>query len=97
MDEEIAALSAPMRARLSRISALIEAVGLDYVREPHLKPLEGPLWEIRVKAQDGIARALYVTARPQRVVIVRVFVKKTEKTPRREIERALRRSQEVQE
>ena len=97
VDEEIVALSAPMRARLSRISALIEAVGLDHVREPHLKPLEGPLWEIRVKAQDGIARALYVTARPQRVVIVRVFVKKTEKTPRREIERALRRSQEVQE
>ncbi len=97
VDEEIAALSAPMRARLSRISALIEAVGLDHVREPHLKHLDGPLWEIRVKAQDGIARALYVTARPQRVMIVRVFVKKTEKTPRREIERALRRSQEVQE
>lgn len=70
---------------------------MDHVREPHLKHLEGSLWEIRVKAQDGIARALYVTARPQRVVIVRVFVKKTEKTPRREIERALRRSQEVQE
>ncbi len=70
-------------------------VGLENVHEPHLKHLEGPLWEIRVKTQDGIARALYVTGQPQRVVIVRVFVKKTEKTPRREIKLALKRSQEI--
>ncbi len=95
VDAEAAALSAPMRARLSRISALIETVGLENVHEPHLKHLEGPLWEMRVKIQDGIARALYVTGQPQRVVIVRVFVKKTEKTPRREINLALKRSQEI--
>ena len=95
VDAEAAALSAPMRARISRISALIETVGLENVHEPHLKHLEGPLWEMRVKTQDGIARALYVTGQPQRVVIVRVFVKKTEKTPRREINLALKRSQEI--
>ncbi len=95
VDEEMVVLSAPMRARFSRISALIETVGLENVHEPHIKHLEGPLWEIRVKTQDGIARALYVTGQPQRVVIVRVFVKKSEKIPRREIELALKRSQEV--
>jgi phage-related protein len=48
-----------------------------------------------MKGKDGISRALYVTARQKRVVIVRVFIKKTEKTPRREIEIALTRAMEV--
>jgi phage-related protein len=43
----------------------------------------------------GIARALYITAVGRRVVVVRVFVKKTRKTPRSEIELALRRAQEI--
>jgi len=97
VDEEIAALPPDMRARLSRISALIEQAGLTQVHEPHVKHLEGPLWEMRMKGKDGISRALYVTARQRRVVIVRVFVKKTQKTPRHEIEQALERAQEVQE
>lgn len=54
-----------------------------------------PLWEMRMKGRDGIARAAYVTASGKRVVIGHVFVKKTQKTPRREIETALRRAKEV--
>jgi len=34
-----------------------------------------------MKGKDGISRAIYVTARGRRVVVVRVFVKKTQKTP----------------
>jgi phage-related protein len=45
--------------------------------------------------RDGIARALYVTAIGRRVVVVRAFAKKTQKTPRAEIELALRRAKEV--
>jgi len=48
------------------------------------------------KGKDGIARALYVTTWRQRIVIVRAFVKKTKKTPRREIELAFERAREVQ-
>jgi phage-related protein len=50
-----------------------------------------------MKGKDGISRAIYVTAKGQRVVVVRVFVKKTQKTPRREIEIAVQRAQEVQD
>jgi len=78
------------------IETLNATVGLENVREPHIKHLEGPLWEMRLKGKDGISRALYVTARKKRVVIVRVFIKKTEKTPRREIEIALTRAKEVE-
>ena len=79
-----------------RIALLIESVGLEHVREPHVKHLQGPLWEMRMIGKDGISRALYVTAKGKRVVVVRVFVKKTQKTPRREIELALSRAKEVQ-
>jgi len=95
VDQEIEALPVDMRARLVRIAELIATVGLENVREPHIKHLEGLLWEMRLKGKDGISRALYVTARKKRVVLVRVFIKKTEKTPRREIEIALTRAKEV--
>jgi phage-related protein len=52
------------------------------------------LWEIRLKGKAGIARAVYVTARAQRVVILRAFIKKTEKTPTGEIDLALQRAKE---
>ena len=95
VDAELSALPSDMRARFVRIAELIEAVGLPQVREPHVKHVRGPVWEIRLKGAAGIARALYVAAPNQRVVVVRVFVKKTPKTPGSEIEIALRRAREL--
>jgi phage-related protein len=95
VDAELADLPADMRARLVRISELIESVGLPNVKEPHVRHIRGQLWEIRLKGKAGIARALYVTAKEQRVVIVRVFIKKTEKTPTGEIDLALQRAKEL--
>ena len=95
VDAEVEALPEDMRARLARIAQLIEEQGLEHVGEPHVKHVEGRLWEMRLKGRSGISRALYVTAAGRRVVIVRVFVKKTEKTPRREIELALFRAKWV--
>lgn len=98
IDEAVAVLRglpADIRADFSRIVQMIEAHGLQRMREPHVKHLEGPLWEMRMKGRDGIARAAYVTASGRRVVVVHVFTKKTQKTPRREIEIALTRVKEV--
>ena len=95
VDAELAELPADMRARLVRISELIESVGLPHVKEPHVRRIRGQLWEIRLKGKAGIARALYVTAKEQRVVIVRAFIKKTERTPTGEIDRALQRAKEL--
>jgi phage-related protein len=50
---------------------------------------------MRMKGKDGIARAIYVTAQEKRVVVLRVFVKKTQKTPHRELEIARQRMKEV--
>jgi phage-related protein len=65
------------------------------VHEPCIKHIEDRIWEMRLQGRDGIARALYVTVTGRRVVILRVFAKKTQKTPRREIELARNRAKEV--
>ena len=95
VDRELEALPADMRARFVRICELIGAVELERAGLPHVRHLTGPLWEMRLRGKDGISRALYVTVRGQRVVVVRAFAKKTQKTPRREINLALRRAAEV--
>ncbi|MFQ5673393.1 MAG: type II toxin-antitoxin system RelE/ParE family toxin [Nitrospinales bacterium] len=97
VDRELEALPVDMRARFSRVVSLIENFGLNRVGQPHVGHLEGSLWEIRLTGKTGISRALYVTATGRRVVVVRVFVKKTRKTPRREIQIALERAREVME
>lgn len=95
VDAEIAALPVDMRARLVRISALIEANGLRSLPAEATKHLEGALWGFRITGRDGISRAIYLTASGRRVVIVRVFIKKTQKTPRNELELARIRAKEV--
>ncbi len=96
VDAEIEALPEDMRARLARISQLIEEKSLERVGEPHVKHIEGRLWEMRLTGRSGISRAVYVTAAGRRMIIVRVFAKKTQKTPRREIELALSRAKSVE-
>ncbi len=92
---EIAGLPTDMQARFLRLAERIASVGLESLGEPHVKHLEGKLWELRLTGRDGIARALYVTAIGRRLVVVRAFVKKTQKTPRAEIELALQRAKEI--
>ena len=64
-------------------------------RAPHVRHLEGKLWELRVKAQAGIARGIYVTATGRRVAVPHVFAKKSQKTPRRALDTARERMKEV--
>ena len=84
-----------IRSRFDRTTRLIAAFGIGHLPAKYVRHIDGRLWELRMKGKDGIARALYVTASDQRVVIVRVFTKKTQKTPRREIKLALERAKEV--
>ena len=78
-----------------RIVDLIEANGLEKTGMPYVRHLQGKLWEMRAKGKDGIARSMYVVACGRRIVILRCFVKKTEKTPKNELKIALQRAKEV--
>jgi phage-related protein len=53
------------------------------------------LFEIRAKGKDGIARVFYFTIDGKRIILLHGFTKKTDKTPKREIDIAVKRMQEV--
>lgn len=93
--DERAELPADMRARLARMTDVIVDHGLENLPRDWVKSLGEKLWELRVTGKDGIARAIYVTATGRRVVIVRMFIKKTQKTPQRELELARQRAKEI--
>jgi hypothetical protein len=95
VDAELERLPLDMRARFVRISGLIELFGPDQVGMPHIKNIDKKLWEIRVTGRDGIARGIYVTASQKRVVVVHIFIKKTQKTPPLAMATAIRRAKEA--
>ncbi len=94
-DAEMAALPVALRARLLRLLETVENVGLEALRAPHVRHLDGKLWELRVRAEDGIARGIYVTAAGRRVVVLHVFAKKSRKTPRHALATARERMRQV--
>lgn len=95
VDRELEALPPDMRARLARLAEIIEELGFAALPGGSVKHLEDKLWELRITGRDGISRAIYVTATGRRMVILRVFIKKSQATPRQELELARRRAKEV--
>ncbi len=97
VDQEIAALPKDMQAAFLRLAERVEAVGLDKMGPPHVKHLQDKLWEMRFGGRDGIARAIYTTGSGRRVVVVHVFVKKSQKTPRSALTLAAQRAKEIEQ
>jgi phage-related protein len=91
---ELQALPADMRARFKRIADLMERHGPHTIGMPLVRHLEAKLWDMRLSGRDGIARAVYVAASGRRLIVLHVFIKKTEPTPRRALETASRRGRE---
>jgi phage-related protein len=94
-EREIRDLPPDLQGRFLHISEMLKELGPQRVGMPHVRSLGQELWEMRMSGRDGIARAIYFATRGRRLVVVRVFVKKSRKTPRREIELASRRMKEV--
>ena len=90
-ETELKALPNDMQARFVHIAELLQDFGPQRVGLPHVRPLEGKLWEMRMQGRDGIARAVYAAIQGRRLLVLHVFVKKTQTTPRKAIETALQR------
>lgn len=92
--KEFQALPSDLLAKMVRLVDLIEEYGVLGLGMPHARPLTEKLWELRVRNKDGAGRSLYIAVSGRRVVVLRTFVKKTQKTPKAEIDIALRRLKE---
>ena len=85
---------ADLRASFLRIAELMDLYGPD-PGMPHTRAMGGGLFEMRPKARAGIGRILYCVAIGQRIVLLHAFIKKTERTPPRELSLAYVRAREV--
>ena len=94
-EREIRRLPADLQARFLHVAEMLEDLGPHKVGKPHVRHLGNKLWEMRMKGRDRIARAIYFAAKGKRLVVVKAFVKKTQKTPRREIETAISRIKDL--
>ncbi len=63
-------------------------------REPLVRHLEGRLWELREESRTNIYRLIYFFFTGRQIVFVQGFQKKTQRTPRTEIEVAEWRMQD---
>jgi len=91
---EIVSLPVGIRASYVRLTNLLEEFGLD-LRMPHSRAMGGGLFELRPKGREGIARVFYCMKVGRKIVILHSFIKKTNETPKRELELAHRRQKEI--
>ena len=94
VENDILALPAGFVARFLRYAERMEAFGPD-LGMPHTRAMGSGLFELRVKAAEGIARVFYCTVVDRRIIFLHQFVKKTDKTPQAALQIARRRMKEV--
>lgn len=92
-ESELSDLPAPLRAKMVRQLKKLEH-NPQQLREPDTKPIGDGLFEVRAKAGD-IARGLWVYQVGKKIYLLRVFIKKTPKTPLEEIALAWARLEEM--
>ena len=93
---ETLALPAGLLARYLRYSDRMEVYGPD-LGMPHTRAMGDGLFELRLKGMEGIARVFYCTVVGRKIVILHQFIKKTDKTPSKELTVARRRMKEVKD
>lgn len=82
-------LDVKMRAKMVRTILMLQNNGYE-LREPYSKSLSEGIMELRSKVGTDIARILYFFVVGRKVILTNGFIKKSNKTPKEEIERAKR-------
>ncbi|MDU9050511.1 MAG: type II toxin-antitoxin system RelE/ParE family toxin [Candidatus Electrothrix sp. Rat3] len=96
LQKDLLELPTGIQARYIHLTERMETHGPN-LGMPHTKAMKPGLFELRMKSKEGIGRVFYCTAVNQQIVMLHSFVKKSQKTPRRELNLALKRMKEVKE
>lgn len=94
IQKKILSLPSGLFARYLRLTDMMLEFGSN-LGMPHTKFLEDGLIELRVKGKEGIARIFYCTLIEKRIIMLHSFIKKSNKTPKKEIQIARGRMKEV--
>ena len=91
---QVASLPKTLLARFIALVDRMETYGPN-LGEPHTQSMGGGLFEMRLKGAEGIARVFFCTVVERRVVMLHAFVKKSQETPRNELDIARKRVLEI--
>lgn len=94
VQEQILDLSDTLAARYIVLTRRMVAIGPN-LGEPHTKAFGDGLFELRLKGAEGIARVFFCTQIGKRIVILHSFIKKSDRTPQRELDVAHTRLKEI--
>jgi len=94
IEKKILSLPIGLLARYLRLTDLMLEFGSN-LGMPHTRFLEDGLIELRIKSKEGIARVFYCTIVRKRIVMLHLFIKKSNKIPKKEIQIAKKRMKEV--
>jgi phage-related protein len=94
VQEQILDLPDTLAARYVVLTRRMVAIGPN-LGEPHTKAFGDGLFELRLKGAEGIARVFFCTQIGKRIVVLHSFIKKSDRTPRRELDVALTRLKEM--
>ena len=86
-EQFIDSLDVKMQAKIYMLLQLLSENG-NNMREPYSKHLDDGIFELRAKVGSDISRVLYFFYVRHRIIVTNGFVKKTQKTPKSEIEKA---------
>ncbi len=81
-------------ANFLHIAEMIEEFG-PTIGKPYTAPMGGGLFEIRAKGKEGIGRSFYCMVKGREIIILHSFIKKSQKTPKKELELAKKRMKEI--
>ena len=95
VQREILALPAGLLARYIHLTDRMIGFGPN-LGMPHTRSMGKGLFELRLKATEGMGRVFFLARTGQRIAMLHQFVKKSQKTPPKEIKIARRRMQEMQ-
>ncbi len=90
VEEFLLSLDVKMRAKLLGILEILQEKG-NLLREPYSKHLEDGIFEIRGKVGTDISRVLYFFFYDRKIILTNGFIKKSQKTPKKEIQMAKNR------
>ena len=95
VQREILALPAGLLARYIHLTDRMIGFGPN-LGMPHTRSIDKGLFELRLKATEGIARVFFFARTGQCIMMLHQFMKKSQKTPPKEIKIARRRMKEMQ-
>lgn len=94
VEDDILKMPPKILARMLKLLEMIEKHGAN-LGSPHTESMGNGLFEVRAKAKEGIGRSIFCYMQGKNILVLHAFIKKSQKTPKKDLALATDRMKEV--